>query len=104
MHMLVITFGLNGISEDDYRRHCEQIAPVFTQVPGLISKVWLADPESNAYGGIYTFDGRAACDAYIGSEIVASVKSNPHFAGVTVRGFGVIDEATKITAPQRAAA
>ena len=53
MHIQIINFRLKDISEEDYRRHCEAIAPAFANLPGLVSKTWLASPETNTYGGVY---------------------------------------------------
>ena len=43
MELLIINFGLSGIGEADYRTVCDQLAPAFADVPGLATKVWLAD-------------------------------------------------------------
>ena len=56
MHMQVITFKLDGIDDAAYQAHAEQHAPVFAALPGLRAKIWLASPQANTYGGIYTWD------------------------------------------------
>ena len=43
-------FNLNGITETDYAAGCDQIAPAFAAVPGLVTKVWLADSDAGVYG------------------------------------------------------
>ena len=43
MELLIINVGLSGIGEAEYRAVCDQLAPAFAAVPGLVSKVWLAD-------------------------------------------------------------
>ena len=52
MNILVINFSLDGISHEDYLNIANELAPVFKEVPGLCSKAWLCDQESNVYGGI----------------------------------------------------
>ncbi len=47
-------FNLNGITETDYAAGCDQIAPAFAAVPGLVTKVWLADSDAGVYGGVCT--------------------------------------------------
>ena len=37
MHIQIITFQLKDLSEDDYINLCNQVAPSFAAVPGLIS-------------------------------------------------------------------
>ena len=97
MHVLIITFQLDGLDEATYRRQAAAIAPEFTAVPGLIAKTWLADPASNRYGGVYHFADRAALDGYLDSAIVAGLRRNPTFAEVAVLAFDTIGEATAIT-------
>jgi hypothetical protein len=43
MHILVVNFGLEGLAHEDYLKIADELAPVFAGVPGLCSKVWLAD-------------------------------------------------------------
>ena len=68
MHIQVITFKLDGIDEAAYQAHAEQHAPVFAALPGLRAKIWLANPQANTYGGIYTWDDVAAMRAYQGGR------------------------------------
>jgi Putative mono-oxygenase ydhR len=97
MHMLVINFELSGISEDEYRAVCDQIAPAFAEVPGLISKVWLADSRSGTYGGVYTFADQQSFSAFADSELARQAAANPHFTNRRMRDFGVLDGPTAVT-------
>jgi hypothetical protein len=63
----------------------------------LLSKLWLADPARNTYGGVYVFRDRAAREAYLDSEIVRSMRANPHFGDLAIRAFGTIEAATAIS-------
>ena len=56
MEIVIINFSLDGLSEAEYRAKCDEIAPAFAAVPGLVSKVWLADTAGGVYGGVYTFE------------------------------------------------
>jgi hypothetical protein len=47
MHVQVITYHLKGLSQADYEKLCEPLVPVIAAQPGLIEKVWLADPATN---------------------------------------------------------
>jgi hypothetical protein len=97
VQILVITFNLNGIDEAAYRGLTEQVAPAFPGVPGLMSKIWLADQSTNTYGGVYVFSSREAVQAYLGSELVAGLKANPFVANVKERVFDTIEAATRVT-------
>jgi Putative mono-oxygenase ydhR len=52
MHAQVITFGLNGITEEQFREACGADAQTFANLPGLLAKIWLRNPETNTYGGL----------------------------------------------------
>ena len=44
MHIQIINFQLNGVTEAEFRTQCDGLAGAFAALPGLHSKVWLADP------------------------------------------------------------
>jgi heme-degrading monooxygenase HmoA len=64
MHILIITFSLDGIGEENYRGQVESVTPAFADLPGLVSKTWLAKAETNTYGGVYVWRNREALEAY----------------------------------------
>lgn len=97
MPMQVITFTLNGIDDAAYRAHAEQNAPLFAALPGLRAKIWIANRQTNTYGGIYTWDDVAAMRAYQDGKIFQALQANPHMTDVTVRDFSVLAGPTKVT-------
>ncbi|PDH66121.1 MAG: hypothetical protein CNE91_01395 [SAR116 cluster bacterium MED-G04] len=52
MHIQIINFNIK-VSGEDYEKGAMELAPVFADLPGLISKHWLADEATNTYGGVY---------------------------------------------------
>jgi hypothetical protein len=97
VEIVIVSFTLDGMSEAGYRGLCDQVAPAFAEVPGLVSKVWLVDAVGGVYGGVYTFGGAGAVDAFLVSELFATVGATPGLAGITVRRFGVLVEPTAVT-------
>jgi hypothetical protein len=104
MHIQLVTFTLEGIPDADLRAGADAIAPRFAALPGLHSKIWLADPSSGTYGGIYAWEDRAAMHAYLDGELYAGLRDNPAFAHVHSRDFGVRTGPTRITSAERNAA
>ena len=96
MEILVVNYSLDGITESEYESLCDELAPVFAAVPGLVSKVWLADRDNGVYGGVYTFENGAAVDAFLASEL-GQVAAVPGLANVTIRRFEVLAEPSAIT-------
>ncbi len=97
MNILIITFALKDLTQPDYESLCEQVAPAFAAVEGLESKVWLADPDTNTYGGVYTFSTEADLDRFMASQLFADVGAHPNLDNPNVRRFQVIDEPTRVT-------
>lgn len=97
MDVLIVRFHLEGMTDAEYRRGCDEAAAVFRDVPGLLSKTWLADPATSTYGGVYLFRDRTALDAYLASDLCRSLRETPAFAGLTAEVFGVLDGPSRVT-------
>jgi hypothetical protein len=97
MPMQVITFRLDGLDDAAYQAHAEQTAPVFAALPGLRAKIWIANQQTNTYGGIYAWDDVAAMRAYQSGKIFQGLQANPHMTDVTVGDFSVLAGPTKVT-------
>jgi Putative mono-oxygenase ydhR len=83
MHVQVVNFGLVGVDEAGYVALCDELAPAFAAVPGLLTKVWLADSEAGVYGGVYVWASRAAMEAFAGGDLFAAMVSHPNLADLT---------------------
>lgn len=97
MELLIINFNLNGVTEADYAALCDQIAPAFAAVPGLVTKVWLADSTAGVYGGVYNFETGAALEAFLASDLFAQVGGMKELSAISVRRFGVLVAPTGVT-------
>jgi Putative mono-oxygenase ydhR len=97
MPVQVITFKLNGIDDAAYQAHAEQNAPEFAALQGLRAKIWLANQQTNTYGGIYTWDDVAAMRAYHRTKLFQGLQANPHMTDVAVRDFSILAGPTKVT-------
>jgi len=97
MHIQVINFNLEGITRADYEALCDELAGAFSELPGLISKHWLADEENNTYGGVYIWETRDAYQAFLNSELFAEVGANPALANIESKNYDVIEAPTRVT-------
>jgi hypothetical protein len=97
MEVLIVNFELQGMSEAEYYRLCDEVAPAFAAVPGLAAKIWLANVSTNTFGGVYTFEDAAALDAFLSSDLFHQVGATPGFANVVVRSFGTLAGPTRVT-------
>jgi hypothetical protein len=93
----VVNFYLKGMSDADYSSACDGLAPELARVPGLISKVWLADESTNTYGGVYTWVDRAAMDEFARSDFFKAFATNPSFSNITSKAFGILEGPSQLT-------
>ncbi|MDB4756263.1 MAG: YdhR family protein [Pirellulaceae bacterium] len=94
MHIQIVNFKLTGISREEYDAVLAEVSSVFTGIPGLQSKYYLADDQGNTYGGVYVWENQQAMLDYLAGEIFQGIKENPVFCEVTSRCFDVIDGPT----------
>ena len=99
MHAQVITFGLKDITEEQFKEAVSADVPVFAKMPELLGKVWLRDPETNTYGGLYLWADQESYERYIKGEVFDAIKGNPHLKNVESRDFGVFEDLSSLTMP-----
>jgi putative monooxygenase ydhR len=100
-HIQIVTFALAGLDPEDYRAHCDTVAPAFTEIPGLRAKAWLANGATNTYGGVYAWENREAMHAYLRGPVFGALRTNPGIAEVTTRDFSVLEGPTRATSGDR---
>ncbi|MCZ7577711.1 MAG: YdhR family protein [Dehalococcoidia bacterium] len=97
MHITVVNFHLKEMTHEQFLAACDELAPAYAAIPGLIQKVWLSDPASTTYGGVYTWTDRAAFAAFAAGDLARAVVTHPNFADVTIREFEVLEAPTRVT-------
>ncbi len=98
MHAQIVEFRLRNMTPEGYAEMCDQLAPAFGDVPGLLAKVWLADPEENRFGGFYLWEGIRRMRAFGDSELSRAVATHPNLADFTSRELAVLERPTRLTA------
>lgn len=63
-------------------------------VPGLLWKIWIAQPAADVYGGTYLFENVAAAQAYLDSPIPDDIRHEPDF---TTQIFEIEEELSAVT-------
>ena len=97
MHILIINFNLHELPRADYEAVCDEVSEAFASIPGLVSKKWLANEETNTYGGVYLFEDRQAMLDYQASELYNSLGENPAFANITATDFELLAGPSSVT-------
>lgn len=95
--LLLISFdNPNATSEAGQRAAWERAHAIATQ-PGLIWKLWIRQPNTDRYGGLYLFENEASAEAYLDSEIVAGIRAIPGSANFAIQWFDVNTQLSAIT-------
>jgi quinol monooxygenase YgiN len=97
MHVQIINFNLKDATEAQYRALCDDLAPTFGAMPGLLTKYWLADAATNTYGGVYIWENRAAMEAYMNGEVAAAVIAHPNLANISSKDYDILESPTQVT-------
>ena len=97
MHVQIVSFQLRGMSEGEYAGISSELALAFAKVPGLDSKIWLADASTGTFGGVYLWSDRAAMEDFAKTDLFNSVVTHPNLTNITSTDFAVMDAPTKIT-------
>ena len=97
MHILIINFNLKDLSREQFEEECQGLAQTFADISGLITKTWLANEETNTYGGVYQFKNKQAMLEYKKSEIFSEIGNNPAFINHNITDFEILEDPSKVT-------
>ena len=97
MHIQIINFNLSGISRSEYEVAAAKAAQPISEMPGLISKRWLANEETNTSGGVYFWETKQHMQDWMGSQIFKDIRANPAFAKAKVTDFEMIESLSAVT-------
>lgn len=98
MHVQIVTYRVEGVSDADFIEANREFAEAMAAVPGLLTKVWLKQPDG-AYGGIYLWRDREAYEAFLASELWDEVLRDASMLDVVAADYGVMEELTRVTQP-----
>lgn len=97
MHVQIINFRLKDVSEEDYAGLCDNLAPSYAAVPGLVQKIWLANSQTGTYGGVYVWRDKQSMEDFARTDLYNSVATHPNLDGVTSADFDVLPGPTEVT-------
>jgi len=97
MHIQIINFRLTGVSEADYAGLCDNIAPSYAAVPGLVRKIWLANSATGTYGGVYVWRDKQSMEEFAETDLYKSVATHPNLKDFSSADFDVLLGPTEVT-------
>lgn len=97
MYLQIITFRLDGMAPDEFAAINSHVATLYGDVPGLISKIFLADPDDDhAYGGVYLWKTRADAEQYLENGLARTLVDDPRFVDLQTRTMAVLADPTSV--------
>ena len=99
MHVQVVTYRMNGLSEGEFIEGNNEFAEMMAAVPGLLGKVWLKGADESVYGGLYLWRDRAAYENFIAGELWSEVVKDDSVLDLASDDFAVMDQMTRMTQP-----
>jgi hypothetical protein len=95
MYIQTVEFDTQGLTHAEYERFCQEAVPAIAEIPGVLGKLFVADPDSSRCAGIYTFTDRDAAEGYLRSELFqTAIAANPAIANLRVRGGELLERPT----------
>ena len=97
MFVQVVTYSLEGISEEGYLDVANGVAPRYSGLPGLLAKVWLENPGGNRYGAVYFWEDAESMDRFGRSDLFEG--DTDEFTDLVSEEFKVLENLTAMTQP-----
>lgn len=76
---------------EQFIRDADKLAVPIANVPGLIWKMWLANPDTNSFAGLYLFECEKALHKFFDGPIAAEISKKPEFANVDMKSYDVME-------------
>ncbi len=86
------------LSPEQYDTHwVKPYATAIADVPGLISKTWMADFEGGVFASFYLWNDKESMDSFMASPAIAQVAAEPFLKDLVITAIPVQEEASSIT-------
>ena len=100
MHVVIVDFRVPGKTLEEVHDFLEPLVPAFADLPGLLAKIWIADPASSTYGAVYLWRDEDVAAGFLASELWKAVETTDGLEGVRARSFACVEDFTKATQPE----
>ncbi len=85
------------MTADEFVAEVSPMAADFAAVNGLIWKIWKINADESRAGAVYLFKDAAARQAYLDSELAATVASHPALSDFRVQSYAVVRAESMMT-------
>lgn len=93
----IFTYTLELDSKEEYiKQFVDPFAQTISEAPGLISKVWMADFETQ-FSSFYLWETKEDMEAFMATPEINVVANLPFLKDLKIVAIPVVEEASKIT-------
>lgn len=96
MHISMLDYRIHDMDSARWSKVCEELAPKFAAVPGLVTMIWLQG-EGDTRGGVQLWKDRSAYQAFLESDLAEAIRTHPHIADLATRDYAIDEDPTRIT-------
>lgn len=86
-----------GVEASEYEELAASLAQAFSEVPGLVWKIWILNRAEREAGGFYYFDSTESMQRFLGSQLAADVQAHPAIRDFSAKTFEVLRDVTTVT-------
>ena len=97
MFVQVVTYSLEGITEEGYLDVANGLAPRYAGLPGLLAKIWLENAGANRYGAVYFWEDAESMERFGNSDLFEG--DTNEFTEFVSEEFKVLERLTGQTQP-----
>ncbi len=94
--LLQINFNL-GVTPKEYEEAAKSLVEQFSNLPGLMWKIWTMNEEKSEAGGIYLFENESSMNAFLAGPLAKTVTSHPGLNNFSVKSFKIMNDLTEVT-------
>jgi len=95
--MVTVSFRFDLTPERFEAENGSEIAERVAGFPGLVWKLWLANPEEGRCQGVYRFESKEAARAYVDGPVVQHLRAAEGYNDVEAVIWDVLEEQSRIT-------
>lgn len=97
-HKLVqITHTFSERTPAEFADQALPLAPYIAEVEGLCWKLWMLDPATCTFSGLYLFEDEDAAWAYLSGPIMDLIKNDTTNSNISIQLFDMLEEHTTLT-------
>ncbi len=85
------------LTEQEYATRWASYAKEVADVPGLLTKTWVADFATATFASFYVWDSKASADKFMSSPLVARFGAEPFLRNLSITAAPVVLDASRIT-------